>query len=113
MIGVDVGGTKVAAGFVNSAGEIGESLRVAMNPCGTADQGFAAVTSVVDELLEMRRVRKDEAIPIGVCAPGPLDPNTGVVLNPPNVPCWRNFRLADEILRRYGFCPRVDNDGNA
>lgn len=113
LIGIDVGGTKVAAGFVNANGEMGEHVRVPMNACGTADQGFAAVASVLDELLEMRGVKKGEEIPIGVCAPGPLDPNTGVVLNPPNVPCWRNFRLADEILRRYGFRPRVDNDGNA
>jgi len=33
MIGVDVGGTKVAAGFVNGRGELGEHLRAAMNPC--------------------------------------------------------------------------------
>jgi len=32
MIGVDVGGTKVAAGFVNGCGEMGEHLRVPMNP---------------------------------------------------------------------------------
>src|SRR5260370_33638301 len=43
MIGVDVGGTKVAAGFVNGRGEMGEPLRVAMNPRGTAEEGFAAV----------------------------------------------------------------------
>ncbi|HEX4645153.1 MAG TPA: hypothetical protein VH598_06045 [Verrucomicrobiae bacterium] len=38
MIGVDVGGTKVAAGFVNERGEMGEHLRVAMNPRGTAEE---------------------------------------------------------------------------
>ena len=48
MIGVDVGGTKVAAGFVNGRGEMGEHLRVAMNPRGTAEEGFAAVTSALD-----------------------------------------------------------------
>ena len=113
MIGVDVGGTKVAAGFVNAIGEMGAHLRVPMNPRGTAQEGFAAVASVLDELLEMRGTRKAAEIPIGVCAPGPLDPTTGVVLNPPNVPCWRDFRLADEIVLRYGFRPRIDNDGNA
>src|SRR5579863_2100257 len=113
MIGVDVGGTKVAAGFVNERGEMGEHLRVAMNPRGTAEEGFAAVTSALDELLRLRRVGKGTEFPIGICAPGPLDPRTGVVLNPPNVPCWRNFRLADEIQKRYGVSARVDNDANA
>lgn len=141
MIGVDVGGTKVAAGFVNEHGELGQHLRVPMNPCGTAEEGFAAVTCALDELLG-RRSAADELpvpnnsaegidstagislrmdggariaaeFPIGICAPGPLDPRTGVVLNPPNVPCWRDFPLADEILLRYGVEPKVDNDANA
>ena len=50
---------------------------------------------------------------IGICSPGPLDPSSGVVLNPPNVPCWRNFPLADETRRAFGIPARVDNDANA
>src|SRR5260370_3285546 len=113
MIGVDVGGTKVAAGFVNSRGEMDEHLRVAMNPRGTAEEGFAAVTSALDGLLLQGGLSKGTEFPIGICAPGPLDPRTGVVLNPPNVPCWRDFPLAVEIERRYGLRAREDNDANA
>ena len=113
MIGVDIGGTKVAAGFVNARGELGEHRRVPMNPQGTAQEGFAAVASVLDELLELRGAGKSQLIPIGVCAPGPLDPKSGIVLNPPNIPCWRNFALANEIQVQYGVRPRLDNDGNA
>jgi glucokinase len=113
MIGVDVGGTKVAAGFVNGRGEMGEHLRVAMNPRGTAEEGFAAVTSALDALLKRKTASGSGEFPIGICAPGPLDPRTGVVLNPPNVPCWRDFPLTAEIERRYGLRARVDNDANA
>jgi glucokinase len=113
MIGVDVGGTKVAAGFVDDHGEMGEHLRVPMNPRGTAEEGFAAVTTTLDALLQQGKSGKGAEIPIGICAPGPLDPRTGVVLNPPNVPCWRDFPLASEIQKRYGVFPRVDNDANA
>ncbi len=113
LIGVDIGGTKVAAGFVSATGEMGEHVRVPMNPRGTAEEGFAAVTSALDALVEQRGAARAGEFPIGVCAPGPLDPKTGVVLNPPNVPCWRNFQLAGEIERRYGVAARVDNDGNA
>ena len=112
IIGVDVGGTKVAAGFVNDRGEIAEHLRVPMNPRGTANEGLSAVTSVLDQLRQGRTGR-DQNFDIGICAPGPLDPHTGVILNPPNVPCWRDFPLAEEILLRYGVTPRVDNDANA
>jgi glucokinase len=50
---------------------------------------------------------------IGICSPGPLDPATGVVINPPNLPCWRNFPLAAEVANIYNVPVRVDNDGNA
>ena len=111
-IGVDVGGTKVAGGLVNQRGEIGQLLRGPMNPRGTAEEGFAAVTAVLDALLQSD-TQASAGIPIGVCAPGPLDPRTGVVLNPPNVPCWRNFPVVAEIHRRYGVAAKLDNDANA
>ena len=50
---------------------------------------------------------------IGICAPGPLDPNTGVVVNPPNVPCWRDFPLAAEVAKVYDVPVKVENDANA
>src|SRR6476660_4941657 len=112
-IGVDVGGTKVAAGFVTRQGEIPQHTRVAMNPRGSAEEGLAAVTSAIDELLKMDPHAADTVESIGICAPGPLDPHTGVVLNPPNVPCWRNFPLAAEISRRYCRSVKIDNDANA
>ena len=59
MIGVDVGGTKVAAGFVNASGELAEFLRVPMNPRGTAEEGFSAVTTAIDALLKRRQVEFD------------------------------------------------------
>ena len=35
------------------------------------------------------------------------------MLNPPNVPCWRNFPLAEKIPREYKVPVKVDNDANA
>jgi glucokinase len=113
VIGVDVGGTKVAAGFVDQQGEITRHTRTAMNPKGSAEEGLAAVTSAIDALLKLVPEARDAGRRIGICAPGPLDPHTGVVLNPPNVPCWRNFPLAAEISRRYGGSVKIDNDANA
>jgi glucokinase len=48
-----------------------------------------------------------------MCAPGPLDPATGVVINPPNLPCWRNFPLAAKVKAVYGVPVKVENDANA
>jgi glucokinase len=42
-----------------------------------------------------------------------LNPKTGVVINPPNLPHWRNVALAEHVARRFGLPCRVENDANA
>jgi len=113
VVGVDIGGTKVAAGLVDRNGEIKTQTRTHMVANGTAADGLAAVVSAIDLLF----ARDEKARPlirgIGMCAPGPLDPATGVVINPPNLPCWRNFPLAAEIAEIYRVPVKVENDANA
>jgi glucokinase len=115
FVGVDVGGTKVAAGLVNSAGEITHRIQVPMVAADAA-AGLAAVTSAIDSVRAATNANPELRgliSGIGICAPGPLDPRTGVVINPPNLPGWRNFPLADLISKAYRLPVRVDNDGNA
>ena len=113
VIGVDVGGTKVAAGFVNRAGEISHVSRVRMVSDADAAAGLNSVTEALDSLLAKAQENDWTIRTIGVCAPGPLDPHTGVVINPPNVTCWRNFPLAAEISNRYHLPVKIENDANA
>jgi glucokinase len=113
VIGVDVGGTKVAAGFVGPDGKILKQVRTQMVPNGAAAEGLAAVTSAVDSLLATNPQMHSTIRGIGICSPGPLDPATGIVINPPNLPCWRNFPLAGETSRIYKVPVKLDNDANA
>jgi len=113
IIGVDIGGTKVAAGLVSSEGEISHKTRVPMMATADAEKGFAAVAAAVSAIFDAAPEARGAVKGIGICSPGPLDPKTGVVLNPPNLPCWRNFPLVDIIHRTFGVPARVDNDGNA
>ena len=112
-LGVDIGGTKVAAGLLDAEGVIIFQTRVPMPARETAAAGFRAVQSAIEAVFTAHPQAKSNLAGIGICAPGPLDPSTGVILNPPNVPCWRNFPLAAEVQRAFGFSARVDNDGNA
>lgn len=112
-IGVDVGGTKVAAGLVDSTGHILHKTRVPMISTADADTGFSAVRAAVEELFALAPEARDSAKGIGICSPGPLDPRSGIVLDPPNLPCWRNYPLRAETERAFGKPARVDNDANA
>jgi glucokinase len=108
ILGVDIGGTKVAVGLVDRDGKILSQGRKPMVANGTAEAGLQAVTGAIDSMMTAGGIRS-----IGICAPGPLDPKTGVVLNPPNLPCWRDFPLAEKIGSKYHWPVKVDNDANA
>ncbi len=110
ILGVDIGGTKVAVGIVDREGKILARGRKPMVANGTAQAGLDAVIGAIDSMISGAQ---PEIGSIGICAPGPLDPKSGVVLNPPNVPCWRNFALAAEISAKYKIPVRIDNDANA
>ena len=110
IVGVDIGGTKVAAAAVTGEGEILGKTRVPMVSTGDAATGFDAVRKAIAAVLADA---PEPVMGIGICSPGPLDPSTGVVVNPPNLPCWRNYPLAAETERAFGIPARVDNDGNA
>src|SRR5229473_3162716 len=88
-LGVDIGGTKIAAGLVDAQGSILFQTRVPMCAREDAATGFAAVQNAIEAVFAARPDARARLAGIGICAPGPLDPRSGVVLNPPNVPCWR------------------------
>jgi glucokinase len=107
-LGVDIGGTKVAAGLVTASGRILTQARAPMNSRGSASDGLAAVLAAAKAATAGQK-----PIAAGISSPGPLDPRLGIVLNPPNLPCWRNYRLAAAAGRRLGLNVKLDNDANA
>jgi glucokinase len=112
IVGVDVGATKVAAGLVSVEGEIVARYRTPMLTTGTPANGLAAVSKAIDGLFTGGIARRQISA-IGVCAPGPLEPESGVILNPPNLPIWHNYALAEEMRKLYDVPVRIDNDANA
>ncbi len=112
VVGVDIGGTKVATGLVNGEGEILSRFRSPMLTTGAPSNGLDAVATAIRGLFT-DEVTQSRMTAIGICAPGPLNPTTGVIINPPNLPIWHNYPLADEMRRVYSVPVSVDNDANA
>jgi glucokinase len=107
VLGVDIGGTKIATGSVNAIAEVD---RLRSTPT-LAARGFQVSLAQVWKAVEEALTTDIEAI--GICAPGPLDVKTGVVLNPPNLPGWKNVPLADLAQEKFGLPVAVENDCNA
>ena len=56
-------------------------------------------------------VKTTQVLGIGIGAPGPLDPNKGVILEAPNLK-WRNVPLKKIVQKATGLSTVVDNDVN-
>src|ERR1700737_4257344 len=76
IIGVDIGGPKIAGGLVGDCGEIKSQLRTPMiSDKGTA-AGLGAVSSAIDAFFGHASERS-QVRGIGICSPGPLGPEDG------------------------------------
>jgi len=112
IIGIDVGGTKVAGGLLNLKARLVKSEVVPTR----AEEGFETSLGQIRGLIASlvgHAGGKDHVLGIGICAPGPLNPKTGLVINPPNLPGWRNIQLARRIEKEFKIPTKVENDANA
>jgi glucokinase len=106
-IGVDIGGTKVAAGVVDETGKILQKVR-RNTPSARSDEIADTIADVVRELCKDRDVSA-----VGIGAAGFIDADRSTVLFAPNL-AWRNEPLRDDVAKRIGGLPViVENDANA
>ena len=105
-IGVDVGGTKVAAGVVDEQGRIVEKLKRA-TPSASPPQTAETIAGAVTELLG-----RHEVAAVGIGAAGFVDEVRSSVLFAPNL-AWRDEPLQKEVEARIGVPVIVENDANA
>jgi len=112
IIGIDVGGTKVAGGLVTQKGRLVESQIVPTRAEGGFSKSYGQISHLIERLLRAAG-GKENVGGIGICAPGPLNPKTGIVLNPPNLPGWRDVPLAKLLEKEFGLPAKVENDANA
>jgi glucokinase len=105
-IGVDIGGTKVAAGVVDDNGVILQQTR-RQTPSRNANEIEDTIAEVVDQLCHDHEVHA-----VGIGAAGFIDTSGAVVMFAANL-AWRNEPLRDEMAKRIGLPVIVENDANA
>ena len=106
-IGVDIGGTKVAAGVVDESGKVLAKVQRG-TPARSAD---ATRSAVIDLISELSKVHEVEAV--GLAAAGFVDEARSRVLFAPNIPGWRDEPLRTLVERSVDLPVVVENDANA
>ncbi|AEW93625.1 MULTISPECIES: ROK family glucokinase [Streptomycetaceae] len=104
-IGVDIGGTKIAAGVVDEEGTILDTCKV---PTPPTPEGV--IDAIADAVRTVSTDHQVEAVGIG--AAGYVDNKRATVLFAPNIN-WRHETLKDKVEQRVGLPVVVENDANA
>ena len=112
-IGVDVGGTTVAAGLVTADGQVLEHVQAPTHARGPGS-ALETIMEVLDRLRDRARARGAAVSGVGVGIPGTVDAERGVVGVDVNyVPELAGAPLADRLGARVDAPVFVDNDVNA
>jgi glucokinase len=92
-LALDIGGTKLAVGLVNPAGELIQSW-IEPTP---KDQHPEHVWGVLDRLIaDAARVANGAVRAVGIGSAGPIDAAAGTV-SPVNIASWQGFPLRDRV----------------
>ena len=110
ILGFDIGGTKCAVITARWDGEnitIEKKDRCETDHSLTGEQMLQRLIGMADRILE----GKPDSI--GISCGGPLDSVTGVIIDPPNLPGWKNVPIVDLLQEYYGAQVYLQNDANA
>jgi glucokinase len=109
-LAIDLGGTQYRVAAISADAEI--HARVA-RPTRADAAPEVVIEDLVDAIGEIRaRVQGRPILGVGVSAPGPLDPATGIVFQAPNLPRWRDVPLATALQAQLALPVLLGNDAN-
>jgi glucokinase len=111
VIAVDLGGTQIRAALVSADGAIHAHERTATlvneGPHAVIGRMLALTAQVQRALPAGARL-----LGVGIGAPGPLDPASGIVYSPPNLPGWDALPLRELVAQGAGLPVALGNDAN-
>lgn len=108
LLGFDIGGTKMAVVVGTAQGEI---LRRHEFPSTGPEAAHRNFLEWGRKLL--KQVEGSRLVGCGISAPGTMSSKRGMVLEPPNMPEWRNVPVRDWIAEAFQVPVGMENDANA
>jgi glucokinase len=112
IIGIDLGGTRIKTGLVNTRGEILLSKNyLTCLELGT-QKTLKRIVRITRKSVEIAKQKGFDPKLIGLGAAGFIDRQKGIVKHSPNFPDWKEVPLAGIITEEVGIPTYVDNDAN-
>jgi glucokinase len=113
VIGVDLGGTKIMTGAINQEGKVlCTPVRVLTGGDEPKELIVKRITDSVETILSKLNVTIDDVAGIGVGSTGPLDIDSGIILECPQLPTMHFFLLRRTIQDYFKIPVFINNDAN-
>ena len=111
-LGIDLGGTNIAAGVVNDKMELVYKTSIPTDSKGGADSVIERMAEASKQAIAGAGIQVEDVKSIGIGSPGAIDPVNGVVIYANNLG-FKDLPMA-EMLGKYfpGIPVRVENDAN-
>ena len=106
-IGIDLGGTKTEGILLDDNFEIIERKRVKTNQ----ENGYSSILELIKDLVDHLRQKTDQKTSMGVCTPGALSKETGVIKNS-NTQCLIGKDLKNDLENILNQEISIENDAN-
>lgn len=108
FLGVDLGGTKIYSALADGEGRLLAEIKI---PTGAGDGPEAVLGRIAQTCRQLQERTGCRAAALGIGSPGPLDQESGVVYNSPNLG-WHEVPLKKRLEHMLGLPVLVDNDAN-
>jgi glucokinase len=112
IVGVDLGGTTTKLAFINMNGEILHKWEIPTDNSNEGQNITRNIANAIDQKLVDLKEQKSKLIGIGMGAPGPIDYETGIVLNVVNLGWKDNFPLQESLHSLTALPVAIENDAN-
>ncbi|MDE2860380.1 MAG: ROK family protein [Chloroflexota bacterium] len=107
-IAMDVGGTRTRVALVDRAGNVVLREGGGTQALAGSDEALERIATFIDSLLT--RTGERRVVGIGASLAGPVDPVTGTLYAPPNLPGWDGFSPGASLEPRFGLPVWAAND---
>ncbi|MFH1824951.1 MAG: ROK family protein [Candidatus Firestonebacteria bacterium] len=113
-LGVDLGGTNIVAGLVNSKGKVIYREKIPTRAHLGGENILNRIASAISLVLNKTTSDIKKKIKgMGIGTPGLVDHIKGIVREPPNLPGWKEIHLKEWLEKKFKIPTYVANDGNA
>jgi glucokinase len=114
LIGLDIGGTKIACVEGTAGGDILQRLEIPTRATRPFEQTLPDILALVRQQMAVASTAGREIVALSVSVGGPLRIEQGVLHNPPHLPGWHNVRLKQRLSESVSGLPvYIEHDGNA